>query len=688
MLSLIRRVRRPTAPFRALLLPLATLALACDEPHPLPTGPRIGGPVSPKATIVGATVTILPNLGGPFTTARDINDAGQVVGWSIDATATRRAFLWTAAAGIQDLGTLGGTTSEANAINESGQVVGFSETASGANHAFLWTLGRGMQDLGTLGAGLSVATGINDRGEVVGFVTTQIGTTSEFLTQAFRWTPGQGLQDLGTLGGSVAAATAINNAGQVVGSSTTADGNEHAFLWTPGQRMQDLGTLGTGRSVATSINDIGQVVGLNVLGSESRPVIWLPGQPPRELGTADDPLEGQATDVNDAGQVVGSVSAMPGGRHAFVWTLAGGTEDLYAATGMTDARAINNRGQIVGGDRVATLRFHAPNRAPVANAGGPYAGAEGSPVSLAFSATDPDGDALTYTWDLGDGTTGSGLTPPGSHVYADNGVYSVRLTVADGNGGADTTTTTAAIANVAPAIPDGGLAGPAAPVQLVAGSASVPIALAFTDPAAANDAYAAEIQCGNGVTLAPRNITSPYAATCAYVRAGVYTVRATVSDDDGGVSAPASYRYVVVYDPEGPSATGGGFYTVPGRRNEKAHFTFNARFLAGRTTVPNGTVRFWIPGGQLDFESTDVEMLVVAGNRAQFWGAGTLDRAAARFRITAVDGKLGGGRSADAIRIELWDASGALVYDSQPSAAQDAAVTTPIDGGNIQIHRE
>jgi len=90
----------------------------------------------------------------------------------------------------------------------------------------------------------------------------------------------------------------------------------------------------------------------------------------------------------------------------------------------------------------------------------------------------------------------------------------------------------------------------------------------------------------------------------------------------------------------------------------------------------------------VDFESSTVEMLVVSGNRAQFWGAGTLNEASARFRITAVDGRLAGTHGiADAFRIELWQ-GGALVFDTQPGAAQDAPVTTEIDGGNIHIRRE
>ena len=58
----------------------------------------------------------------------------------------------------------------------------------------------------------------------------------------------------------------------------------------------------------------------------------------------------------------------------------------------------------------------------------------------------------------------------------------------------------------------------------------------------------------------------------------------------------------------------------------------------GQATAPNGTAKFWITGAQVDFESTAIEMLIASGNRAQFWGTGTLNGAAARFRITVVDG--------------------------------------------------
>ena len=51
-------------------------------------------------------------------------------------------------------------------------------------------------------------------------------------------------------------------------------------------------------------------------------------------------------------------------------------------------------------------------------------------------STDPDGDPLTYTWNFGDGSTGTGVKP--NHPYALANTYHVSLTVDDGKGGSNT----------------------------------------------------------------------------------------------------------------------------------------------------------------------------------------------------------------------------------------------------------
>lgn len=95
------------------------------------------------------------------------------------------------------------------------------------------------------------------------------------------------------------------------------------------------------------------------------------------------------------------------------------------------------------------------NRPPFADAGGGYIGLEGSPLTLdASGSSDPEGDLLSYRWDVdGDGTwdTPWSPDPTATYVWGDDWTGTVRLEVSDGNI-ADTDEASVAVSNVAPAI--------------------------------------------------------------------------------------------------------------------------------------------------------------------------------------------------------------------------------------------
>ena len=301
----------------------------------------------------------LGTLGGRDSGASAINERGQVIGTSLTAKpAHTHAFIWQGGK-MTDLGTLGGKSSRPRALNERGQVVGESYTASGDVHAFLWDGGK-IKDLGTLGGPDSYAADINDRGQVVG-----TSSTARGIQHAFLWQNGK-MTDLGTLGFRFpsSGAVAINDRGQVVGTSYLARVTQtgqvgHAFLWARG-RMTDLGTLGETytSSDAAAISGLGQVAGTTRAGDGPvRPVLWRNGK----IAALDrgGPF-GAVVGMSDRGQVIGSRVPVHGSVvHAFVWQSEVLTDLGTLGGAESDAAAINERNQIVGVSQTRSGARHA-----------------------------------------------------------------------------------------------------------------------------------------------------------------------------------------------------------------------------------------------------------------------------------------------------------------------------------------
>lgn len=77
-----------------------------------------------------------------------------------------------------------------------------------------------------------------------------------------------------------------------------------------------------------------------------------------------------------------------------------------------------------------------------------------APLAVTFdgrSSFDPDGDTLSYSWDLdGDGQLDDAFTSMASFTYSTPGTYVATLGVSDGRGGTATNSVTIAVANDAP----------------------------------------------------------------------------------------------------------------------------------------------------------------------------------------------------------------------------------------------
>jgi len=230
----------------------------------------------------------LGSLGGP-SHAVDVNNSGLVVGTGLLVPRLfyfepRHAFTWTDSTGMVDLGTLGGRDSAAVDVNDDGQVVGWSytvgslESDGSIRHAFLWTAADGMVSLGTLGGPNSEATAVNARGWVVGQSDVTPGPS---LVHAFLSTPDHGMTDLGTLGGNFSTALDVNDRGQVVGWSLTTDpAVGRGFVWTAATGIVELPPLpGYADSEARFVNNSGSVVGVSCTRSYSfgdcRATLWV-----------------------------------------------------------------------------------------------------------------------------------------------------------------------------------------------------------------------------------------------------------------------------------------------------------------------------------------------------------------------------------------------------------------------------
>ncbi|HZA75921.1 MAG TPA: PQQ-dependent sugar dehydrogenase, partial [Acidimicrobiales bacterium] len=106
------------------------------------------------------------------------------------------------------------------------------------------------------------------------------------------------------------------------------------------------------------------------------------------------------------------------------------------------------------GGTIRRIRYFNQNQPPIAVAAAdPTSGA--APLTVAFdgsASSDPDGDALTYAWDLdGDGAFDDATTATATYTYAQPGTYTAGLRVTDPSGASGTSSVTISAGNTPPA---------------------------------------------------------------------------------------------------------------------------------------------------------------------------------------------------------------------------------------------
>jgi probable HAF family extracellular repeat protein len=363
--------------------------------------------------------------GGRNSVANVVNDQDVAVGRSDSGIREDVAVEWTRAGRIVPLGSLGGRFGLATDINERGQIVGVSANATPDSNSwfgwptqsrpFIWGNGV-MRDLGTLGGPDAGAFYINERGQVAGASTlsTPDPSSGDAVVHPFLWQHGR-MIDLGSFGGRIGIATGLNNRGQVVGQSDLAGDNEesHPFLWSRG-KLLDLGTLGGTFGAANAVNDAGEVAGVAGTADDTVHAFFWNNGVKTDLGTVPGDTCSTAHGMNAKGQVVGTSGHCEGefSEHGFLWQRGSGLIDLNAFVPpgsdltMMDGETINDHGEIAGTGRLPNGDFHAVvlipcngNQTRCQAVAATKPGTRNAPQHAASSPT----DSANLTTRLGDG---------------------------------------------------------------------------------------------------------------------------------------------------------------------------------------------------------------------------------------------------------------------------------------------
>jgi len=174
-----------------------------------------------------------------------------------------------------------------------------------------------------------------------------------------------------------------------------------------------------------------------------------------------------------------------------------------------------------------------------------------NPDDLFFASGGTVAPTFTVDWDFGDGTVITDTTLDQTHAYADNGAFTITLTVTASDGRIATDFLSATIDNVAPIV-----AAIDGPTQALRGS-TLRFSSSFTDPGTADTHTTAwTVTDAGGLVVATGTGTELDFTTDEN---GTFDVTFTVTDDDGGVGSStlstSTKTIIVGPDPLDPSQT-------------------------------------------------------------------------------------------------------------------------------------
>ena len=246
-----------------------------------------------------------------------INESGQIAGYYQQApnNVNEQAFVWENGL-LKDLSTLGGTISQAYDINDNGEIAGYSYIPSGFYtngypRATYWeSTSADAYDVGDLKTSMNAAyaCAINNNGVVAGY-----SYTDTWKEHAFLWSGDENDDPVDIdINGQYSYPTAINDSGIVVGYAmeNDYDADAYAVAWDVDNNLIVLPTLAGATSLCHDVNEDGVIVGYadydpNIQSRHA--VVWIDGV----IYDLNDCIESseyelaEAYGINDLGQIVG-----------------------------------------------------------------------------------------------------------------------------------------------------------------------------------------------------------------------------------------------------------------------------------------------------------------------------------------------------------------------------------------------
>jgi uncharacterized membrane protein len=264
------------------------------------------------------TFTSIDFPGGTLTTARGINNHGEIVG-AYRIEPPRHALLIKAGQFIPLAPTtiLGTNFSEAFKINDRGDIVGRFLDDNNFSHGFLFSKGV-LTTLDFPGASQTQALGINESGTVVGSWDLLDADGNLLAEHGFTWKNGA-FTEVNFPGSADTAVLGINARGDLVGSWNTGLTSQiHGFVCSKGQCFSfDVPFPESVFTQADDINALGHITGIYI-NADGVPHGYLAvGSNFTKLDFPDS-TGTTAWGINSAGQIVGIYDAADGSVHGYL----------------------------------------------------------------------------------------------------------------------------------------------------------------------------------------------------------------------------------------------------------------------------------------------------------------------------------------------------------------------------------